>query len=477
MIASVLILSLGTFASPVIISEVRATREAGHLRVEVDGDGGIDPDLAHAMIDGGRMFLYLGGTRVRADNRSWDLADGTGSVQAHRHRLQTELVIPLASNGCAGPVELAGSPRGITALVGCEGGTSSVAEPAATRRASSAEPRSGAATAAGVGSMRAAVAPRRERASAAAEGVPEKDAETRLKALVALPPERTERPLAAADSDPLSATSPRVAGGSPGAGIPRPVMPVLAVAAAPVPVAPPSATTATTLVTTSPTTPPKQSAELAPPGTTPSSTAAAPTPALALALASPPAGHALTTADTRSASIAAPAIGLAVLAGAAYLFARRRRATSPRHIQIIETASLGPKRSLVVARIGDETLFLGTSEAGITLLKSSRDLPQRREPELVSEAELHETDIPIAEALADIPQPSGLDLAATPRAGLRTIEGGLASLFGRRGFPSGSTIESATSTDDLSFDDVLEDSVEDQELRRKLAAGLSARAR
>ena len=197
---------------------------------------------------------------------------------------------------------------------------------------------------------------------------------------------------------------------------------------------------------------------------------------------------ALPVAESHSASIAAPTIGLLVLAGAAYFFARRRRAIVPRHIQILETASLGPKRSLVVARIGDETLFLGTSEAGITLLKSSRDVPQAADSGQLADPTQHETDIPIAEALADIPQPTGIDFPSAPRAGLRTIEGGLASLFGRRGGASaGAALESVSSPSDLSssnpsstnisFDDILEDSVEDQELRRKLAAGLSARAR
>ena len=57
------------------------------------------------------------------------------------------------------------------------------------------------------------------------------------------------------------------------------------------------------------------------------------------------------------------------LAGSAYYFARRR-GTVTRFINIVETANLGPKRSLIVARIGDETMILGASEAGITLLKA-----------------------------------------------------------------------------------------------------------
>ena len=50
------------------------------------------------------------------------------------------------------------------------------------------------------------------------------------------------------------------------------------------------------------------------------------------------------------------------LAGSAFLaewrsqpiFYSRRRRTAAHHIEILETASLGPKRALVVARIGGD---------------------------------------------------------------------------------------------------------------------------
>ena len=117
MIPTLLLSSLSVFATPVIISEVRATREAGHLRIEVSGDGGIDPETARTRIDEGRLILFLGGTRVRADNRAWSLEDGVGEIRAHRHAHETELAVPLTGNGCAGPVELQGTATGMTALV------------------------------------------------------------------------------------------------------------------------------------------------------------------------------------------------------------------------------------------------------------------------------------------------------------------------------------------------------------------------
>ena len=55
----------------------------------------------------------------------------------------------------------------------------------------------------------------------------------------------------------------------------------------------------------------------------------------------------------------------------------------------------------------------------------------------------------------------------------RSIEGGLASLFGRH-TPDAEPAGRASSA---RFDDILEDSLEDQELRRKLAAGMSTRVR
>jgi hypothetical protein len=225
------------------------------------------------------------------------------------------------------------------------------------------------------------------------------------------------------------------------------------------------------------------------------------------------------------------------LAVAAYALARRRKgAAVDRHIQIVETASLGPKRTLVMARIGGETLLLGTSEAGITLLKSGGrgaemfrqsdpdELAQLRgsgaasatrapgpaDPYPASET-LGEIDVPIVEALADIPEPRGEQPLAADRgrAGFRSIEGGLASLFGRGAggrrsaggdtdadvfsdaFDEAPVVLAGPASSRLpggrdrravargagGFEDILEDSIEDQELRQKLAAGLSARAR
>jgi LPXTG-motif cell wall-anchored protein len=192
-------------------------------------------------------------------------------------------------------------------------------------------------------------------------------------------------------------------------------------------------------------------------------------------VAAPVANPASATAGS-TPGIALPVVGLLALAGIGYVFARRRKIQGYRHIQIVETASLGPKRALVVARVGEQTLILGSSEAGITLLRTQTD--ERAAGVVEATLPTNEIDVPISDALADIPEPSVEIPTALARPGFRAIEGGLASLFGKRGDAKRATdLRETQSTGDESFDDILEDSVEDQELRRKLAAGLSARAR
>ena len=67
--------------------------------------------------------------------------------------------------------------------------------------------------------------------------------------------------------------------------------------------------------------------------------------------------------------------GLLLVAFAvAALVTAKRRKRAPRLVEILESSSLGPKRSLVVARMGHELLLLGSSEGGITLL-SARPAP------------------------------------------------------------------------------------------------------
>jgi flagellar biogenesis protein FliO len=190
------------------------------------------------------------------------------------------------------------------------------------------------------------------------------------------------------------------------------------------------------------------------------------------------------TISTKSSglSIAAPAILLLALAAGAYAL-NRRRVRRQGIIQILETASIGPKRSLLVARVDGRTMVLGASEAGISLLQSldgrsaveATPVPSRAisapvasadavasltaalaaspaAPETAPEAVIRENaPVPTEPATADEPENEG---------------GLLRRLFAR-------AVRPAQPAPD--FHSLLDESYEDQELRRKLAQGLSAR--
>ena len=465
MIPSLLLLSASVVASPVIVSEVRATREASHLRVEVRADGGIDPEAARTRIDQGSLFLFLGGTRVKADNRAWKLDEGVGEIRAHRHHTETELDVPLTGNGCSGPVELEGTPTGLTALVGCEGRAPSAPARGAARVAAAREKPGAPAT---IEPRQAVPAPAKQVAPEAAQpaAAPQKAAPApteaaALKNLVALP----------ADDEEGTASEKATAPGQKGD--------------AKVQVAqPPVAARVEAKVEVPEKEVPAKKAAALPVETSPAVDSKAPAAESAVKPAS--------VAPSGVRAVGLPALFLAVLAVAAYVFARKKRTLGSRRIEILETASLGPKRSLVIARIGEETLVLGTSEAGITLLQTregnspiarvaAAPLDAGKLAQIIAASTgpdvdegPSEMDQSLIDALADVPEPDGI-MPTTPRGSLRTIEGGLASLFGRKAAASVTARVEPKAAE--TFDDLLEDSVEDQELRRKLAAGMSARVR
>jgi flagellar biogenesis protein FliO len=148
-------------------------------------------------------------------------------------------------------------------------------------------------------------------------------------------------------------------------------------------------------------------------------------------------GTSLAPAESPSlpGAVLAPAAALAALALAAVFFARRRTKLS-HLVQVLETASLGPKRSLIVAQHNGQRLLLGASEAGITLLLTS--------PAPVEAAE---------------PTPQ---LQPSPRANP------LSSILGKMKLRPVAT---------PAFEQLLEDTAEDQALRAKLAAGMQGRVR
>ncbi|HYG67466.1 MAG TPA: flagellar biosynthetic protein FliO, partial [Anaeromyxobacteraceae bacterium] len=122
--------------------------------------------------------------------------------------------------------------------------------------------------------------------------------------------------------------------------------------------------------------------------------------------------------------------------------ARRRRAI-PRHVHVLETTALGPRRSLVVARLGGELLVLGASEAGITLL-ATRPAPA-----------------------ADV------ETAAAPGPERR----GLGALFGAGRSRAAAPAPVRAPAHGEAFDHLLAESAEDLELRRKLARGQAGSVR
>jgi flagellar biogenesis protein FliO len=142
---------------------------------------------------------------------------------------------------------------------------------------------------------------------------------------------------------------------------------------------------------------------------------------------------------------------LAALAAAVLVMARRRRRTS-RLVEILESASLGPKRALVVARLGDEILVLGSSEGGVALLST------RPAAGLVSDS----SGAGARAAFQDGALPGAAFPSPPPdRAPRGTVLDLLSRLRPRsRAAPA--------------FDAVLTESLEDVELRRKLEAGLAA---
>lgn len=141
-------------------------------------------------------------------------------------------------------------------------------------------------------------------------------------------------------------------------------------------------------------------------------------------------------ASSNWSSFAAPGFALAALAALAFALTRRR-AKVARSISVVETASLGPKRSLVIADVMGERMVLGVSEAGISVL-STRAAPQPEPAPFVIPPPLETVSTSLSKEmsffdrmLGRVPQPNAV----------------------------------------ASFDETLRDSLEDQELRAKLSLG------
>jgi flagellar biogenesis protein FliO len=158
---------------------------------------------------------------------------------------------------------------------------------------------------------------------------------------------------------------------------------------------------------------------------------------------------------------------LAGLAIAAVVFARRRTAR-PRLIKIVETASIGPRRSLVIANVGGRTMVLGVSEAGVALLDAQAPALAPRagnaqsallgdEPAAVSEQ--------LVAGLRALAQERSQGEAPAPAPETKSESSLLSRLFHQR----------EPLAPSHAFEDLLSESLEDQDLRRKLSLGESGR--
>ena len=453
MIGSLLFLPASLLAAQITITEVTAEREGDRVAINVTSDAMIDPEATSAKVGEGRLYLLVYDAHVHEANRAWknDVAEDAEEIRAHRHKQKVELAIPLGDVGCQGPVELEKSPGGLRALVACDGGP----RPSATRslRAAtvSAEP---AKPESRVTTLPAASSPTAVKPEALGAA---------LKAKLSLDPEPPAKPPAA-----------KVAA-------PPPAATVLKLASAP-----------------------SSSPSPSPPA--PSSAAARPAPDVLAAPSTPSA-----SGTPANSGVFLGGGALLALAAAAFYFSRRRASNNHRHIQILETASLGPKRALVVARVGDATLILALSEAGITLLQSVPDADASKS----SGVGIAGPELSFAQAVPASAEPAGVvptrEAAAPPKIiveearssgpvavvpiagtnntwsidanGLPAVDDeitgppldtrveaqdGLLSRLFKRGTPA---------NDSPRFEDILEDSFEDQELRRKLALGLPGRVR
>jgi flagellar biogenesis protein FliO len=199
--------------------------------------------------------------------------------------------------------------------------------------------------------------------------------------------------------------------------------------------------------------------------------------------------------DAKSSSPVLVGAGLLAATMVALVLWRRKRVSQAGLIRILETASLGPKRTLVVAEIDGEKMILGTSEAGISVLTPVNRMPspwgeqtnatQMNLPPGFAEISKMNNMATIAAAAAhhaasvaaaaSIPTPIGMAAVAPTE----DNEGGLLSrLFRRAPAPQNNDDE-----DDLAnlgnmadeFQDLLADSIEDEELRRRLQAGIGGR--
>lgn len=159
----------------------------------------------------------------------------------------------------------------------------------------------------------------------------------------------------------------------------------------------------------------------------------------------------------------APMMVVAALAALAIGLVRRKRWMSA-HVQILQQTAIGPKRSLVVAQMGGELLLLGSSEAGITVLKS----------EVATAVAVAAADAEAAGLSVTAPAAND-DLPAQPEAGRSPAPAGRLRMTPLPKWFVQFDADQRRAEERDEFEALIQESMEDQALRRKIASGRSGR--
>lgn len=431
-------------SSPVFIRDARTSWDGETFVFAVEGEAGFGGRSVEPSLLGRILVLAIDDTRVHESNRKWQ----GGAVKAHRHDYHTELSTALPADAkCEGPIKVTRTDDGgLRAAMACTG------EPAAAAAAAGAAAATmpvAVADAAAVGkASNLAVATVKAQAARKEGSVTASVNEAKLRAAVALAAVKPVAP------PPAAAVPPKAVSESP-----KPLQPTVA--------AKPAARVSSA-----------SAAKLAEPAAPVSVAQSVATVAPAGKPAAAPPSRPTTLATDRASdlqTVAVPLVALLLLSGVAF-WRRRSRPGRGRVVRIVETASLGPKRSLIVAEVGGQRLVLGASEAGITLLESgalaaapalgaattlsSADRPSPSVAAAAPSASPSEQSDDLGEITVEEPEPAGQANVLT-------------RLFSSKRRPAPESfarlLRSAQAPSPI---DDFEDSVEDRELRSKLAAGI-----
>ena len=411
----------------VLINDVRTESSDGAITIDVATSEPVAREDVRGVSAGSRrMYVYLQGTQ--ASRKSF--GSGPESVVVYPRSRYTKLEIP-TDGRCAEPMTVESTPAGIRVRASCRDNEAPAGAPPAR-----------------LPSKEHAEQPSPDAPMAAL--VRSRSQTESLRAALALPAEATDKESDVAATD----DSGQVAAAAAASNKKAPAL-ALVPAVAEKMAENPSATADK----------PAASGKAAP--LAPTTQPDAPMAALASAESSSPSSGNASGEPKSSSSVFSTVLAVLLLVGlgvAAALLARRR-ATRVRMIHIVETASIGPRRSLVVACIGGRTMVLGVSEAGVSLLDtqagpvSAPAVPEKAQSASLEEAALGLRGLLRGQAES---QPDASEDAKH--------EGSLLGrLFHRMPAPSES------SRREPAFDDLLSESLEDEDLRRKLSLGMAGR--